>query len=230
MVTILIDLESEKQLAAKEAVKLIGNHQIVGLGTGSTAKYAIAEIGKLVKDGLQIKAVATSIHTAELATSLNIPLVTIDSVLSIDITIDGTDEFTKDLTLIKGGGGALLREKIVASLSKKTIIIADSSKLVTVLGKFKLPIAVLPIAFNYVLQQIKNLHGTGELRTVSGKPFITDEGNYIVDAHFGWIDNPASLSADLNNVSGIVVHGLFINLASKVIMGKGGATITFMPK
>jgi len=224
----IIDLESEKQLAAKEAVKLIGNHQIVGLGTGSTAKYAITAIGELVKNGLQIKAVATSLQTAELATSLLIPLVKIDSVLSIDITIDGTDEFTTDLALIKGGGGALLREKIVASLSKTTVIIADSSKQVAVLGKFKLPIAVLPIACNYVLQQIKILQGNGTIRMVAGKPFITDEGYQIVDADFGLIENPASLAIELNNVVGIVGHGLFINLASKIIMGKEEATITFM--
>lgn len=225
----IIDLESEKQLAAIEAVKLISNHQIVGLGTGSTAKYAIAAIGELVKNGLQIKAVASSIQTAELAASLNIPLVDIASVLSIDINIDGTDEFTTDLTLIKGGGGALLREKIIASLSKTTVIIADSSKQVMVLGRFKLPIAVLPIACNNVLQQIKTFHGTGSIRMVAGKRFITDEGNYIVDADFGLIDDPASLSFELNNVVGIVAHGLFVNLASKVIMGKNEATITLLP-
>ncbi len=223
------DLDTEKQLAAKEAVKLISNHQIVGLGTGSTAKYAITEIGALVKNGLQIQAVATSIKTAELATTLNIPLIDIDSVVSIDITIDGTDEFTNDLVLIKGGGGALLREKIVASLSKETIIIADSSKQVTELGKFKLPIAVLPIACNYVLKQIKKLDGSGTVRVIAGKPFITDDGNYIIDANVGLIKNPAALAMELNNIVGIVEHGLFVHLASKVIMGNGEATITFLP-
>lgn len=226
----IFDLETEKQLAANEAVKLFEDHQIVGLGTGSTAKYAITAIGELVKNGLTIKVVATSVQTAEMAISLNIPLIDIESVDSIDITIDGTDEFTTDLALIKGGGGALLREKIVASLSKTTVIIADSSKKVAVLGKFKLPIAVLPMACNYVLLQIKNLYGSGVVRMVAGKPFITDDGNYIVDADFGLIDNPAALSVELNNIVGIVAHGLFINLASKIIMGKGGTTITFMPK
>jgi len=225
----IIDLEREKKLAAKEAVKLIGNHQIVGLGTGSTAKYAINEIGQLVKNGLQIKAVATSLQTAELATRLNIPLIDIESVLAIDITIDGTDEFTTNLALIKGGGGALIKEKIVASLSKTTIIIADSSKQVTTLGKFKLPIAVLPIACNYVMAQIKNFHGAGVVRLIAGSPFITDEGNYIIDGDFGLIDNPSSLSTELNNIAGVVGHGLFINLASKVIMGKDEATISFLP-
>lgn len=222
------DLEREKKLAAKEAVKLIGNHQVVGLGTGSTAKYAIAEIGELVKNGLQIKAVATSLQTAALATALNIPLVDIANIVSIDITIDGTDEFTTDLTLIKGGGGALLREKIVASMSKETVIIADSSKQVDLLGKFKLPMAVLPFAGNYVLQQIEKQDGTGAVRLVAGKPFVTDEGNHIIDADFGLIANPASLAIQLNNIEGIVGHGLFIGLASRVIMGKDNTTISFL--
>lgn len=224
------DLEKEKELAAKEAVKFISDNQIVGLGTGSSAVHVIKEIGKMVKKGLKIQAIPTSNKTKELAESLNIPLIDINSIEAIDITIDGADEFTTDLTLIKGGGGALLREKIVASLTKQLIIIVDSSKKVDILGKFKLPIEVIPFASNYVLNQIKLINGKGKIRLVSDQPFSTDQRNYIVDADFGEIINPALLSDQLNGIEGIVGHGLFINLASKVIMGKNDSTITFEAK
>ena len=221
------NIEQEKQLAAKEAVKFIADHQIVGLGTGSTAYYAIREVGEMIKQGLDIQAVPTSNKTKELAESLHIPLVDINAVQSIDVTIDGADEFNRDLMLIKGGGGALLREKIVASLTREFIIIADSSKKVAVLGKFKLPIEVIPFAANYVLRQIQSLHGSGIIRSVGGKPFITDQGNFIVDADFGLITNPSQLAARLDEIVGLVEHGLFINMASKVIMGINGTTETF---
>lgn len=224
------DVEKEKQLAAKEAVKFINNNQVVGLGTGSSATYAIMEIGKMVKNGLNIQAVPTSNKTKLLAESLNIPLIDINTVDSIDITIDGADEFTDDLILIKGGGGALLNEKIVASLTKDEIIIADSTKKVDVLGKFKLPVEVIPFASNYVLNQIQLIKGLGNIRLVSGKPFITDHGNYIIDADFGLINNPFFLSDKLNTIEGIVGHGLFIKLVSRVIMGNNDSTITFSIK
>lgn len=221
------DLEKEKLLAAQQAVKFIENNQIVGLGTGSTAYYAIIEIGKLVSNGLKIKAVPTSDKTKSLAQSLNIPLININTVNSIDITIDGADEFTENLTLIKGGGGALIQEKIVASLTKDLIIIADSSKKVAVLGKFNLPIAVDPIAVDSVLSQIRSINGSGKIRLTSDKPFITDQGNYIVDVDFGLIKNPILLANKLNEIHGIVGHGLFIKLAQRVIMGQGDTTITY---
>jgi ribose 5-phosphate isomerase A len=220
------DLEKEKQLAAKEAVKYLSNNKIVGLGTGSTVTYAIKEIGELVKSGLKIKAVPTSNKTKELAESLDIPLTDINSIDKIDITIDGADEFNPDLILIKGGGGALLREKIVASLTIDEIIIVDSSKQVEKLGKFKLPIEVIPFASNYVQAKISELSGTGQVRFVGDSPFLTDEGNYIIDTNFGFITNPVYLSNKLNDIEGIVGHGLFINLTRKVIMGINNSTIT----
>ena len=222
------EIENEKKLAAKEAVKSIKNNQIVGLGTGSTADYAIMEIGKMVKNGLQIRAVSTSNKTKRLAESLNISLIDINSITSIDITIDGADEFTDDLILVKGGGGALLKEKIVASITKLEIIIVDSTKKVDFPGKFKLPVEVIPFAVNYVLSQIQLLKGFGQIRIVFGKPFITDNGNYIIDADFGLIKTPASLSDKLNSIEGIVAHGLFINLANKIIMVENDTTITFV--
>ncbi|MEP6712968.1 MAG: ribose-5-phosphate isomerase RpiA [Ferruginibacter sp.] len=221
------NIEQEKELAANEAVKLINNNMIVGLGTGSTARYAIEAIGKMVKEGLCIRAIPTSNTTKELAESLGITIIDINTIEAIDITIDGADEFTEDLVLIKGGGGALLKEKIVASLTKVEIIIADSSKKVDVLGKFKLPIEVIPFASSYVLNQIKISGGSGKIRRAAGDLFITDEGNYIIDADFGAITNPVQLSVKLNEIEGLVAHGLFINLASKVIMGINGTTREF---
>ena len=226
------DIEKEKSLAAKEAVKLISNNQIIGLGTGSTAVYAIKEIGNLVKNGMKIQGVPTSNKTKDLAETLNIPLADINQIDSIDITIDGADEFTGDLMLIKGGGGALLKEKIVASMTKEEIIIADSSKKVDRLGKFPLPVEVIPFDANYVTRKLSQLNGAGKIRIKNGSPFITDEGNYIIDADFGLIADPVYLSDTLNNIAGVVAHGLFIKLAKKVIMGvrDTNTAITFRPE
>lgn len=217
----------EKQSAAREAVKFIQQNDIVGLGTGSTAFFAIQEIAILVKNGLKIKGVPTSEHTAALALSLGIELLPMEEVKSIDITIDGADEFDAQLNLVKGGGGALFREKIVASLTKNEIIIADSGKLVTQLGKFKVPIEVVPLALNYVVQQLSKLNGKGEVRMKDNSPFITDNHNIIVDADFGLISDPAALAESLNRIEGILAHGLFVQLTSKIIMGKGTETITY---
>ena len=221
------DIEKEKQLAAKEAVKLLRDNMIVGLGTGSSAVYAIIEIGELVKKGLKIKAVPTSNRTKELAASLHIPLIDINAVTAIDITIDGADEFNSNLILIKGGGGALLREKIVASLTKEEIIITDSSKKVDLIGKFKVPIEVIPFASQYVLRQIEILNGAGQIRITGNNPFITDQGNYIIDADFGLISDPISLSQKLNEIEGLVAHGIFIGLTRKIIMGSNDSVIFF---
>lgn len=223
------DVEKEKYLAATEAVKFIRNNTVVGLGTGSTAVYAVKEIGNLVKNGLNIRAVPTSNKTKELAETLNIPLVDINDINAIDVTIDGADEFTSDLILIKGGGGALLKEKIVASVTNEEIIIADSSKKVDRLGKFPLPIEVIPFAANYVMRKISEMNVLGKIRVKDNSSFITDEGNYIIDAVFGVITDPIKLSETLNGIEGVVAHGLFIKLAKKVIMGVGdtGTTVTF---
>ncbi len=221
------NLKEEKLLAAKEAVKFIENNQIIGLGTGSTSEFVIKEIAKLVKNGLRIKGVPTSNATAELARSLNIPLITLDEADLIDLTIDGTDEFDADLNLIKGGGGALFREKMVARLTKQEIIIADSSKKVKILGAFKVPVEVVPIALNYVQKQIGKINGTSKIREKDGKIFVTDAGNYILDADFGKIKNPNNISEKLNAIEGIVCHGLFIGLAQMVIMADGDEIITF---
>lgn len=219
--------DNEKKLAAQAAVKLVQPGSIVGLGTGSSAYFAIMEIARLVEAGMNIRAVASSEHTASLAAAQGIPLLGFDQVTVIDITIDGADEFTSDRKLLKGGGGALFREKIVASMSKQEIIITDSSKLVDQLGAFRVPIEVIPLAMNHVMNAIQGLNGTPVLRKKVGKPFVTDNGNFVLDADFGLINDPESLSIALNNIDGLLVHGIFLNLATKIIMGRQDEVVYF---
>ncbi len=219
--------DAEKLAAAKAAVKLVKDGDVVGLGTGSTTTFAIIELGKRVKEGLQIRAAASSIRTEKLAKSLGIEILDLGHLSQIDISIDGADEFTASLDLIKGGGGALFREKIIASLSKNAIIITDASKKVKKLGAFTVPVEVIPLAYQYVFDQINNLGGNGILRTGENQTFITDNGNLIIDADFGLIDNPAKLASDLNQINGLLAHGLFINLTSKVMMSDGTDIIIF---
>jgi len=213
--------EQEKINAALKAVSFVKNGQIVGLGTGSTAYFAIKEIGQMVREGLQIRAVPTSEATRRLAEEWNIPLVDINDIDAIDVTIDGADEFNNKLQLIKGGGGALLREKIVATITRKQVIIADASKEVEKLGAFTVPIEVIPFAINAVTQKLRLLTGTAVLRVKNGQTYLTDQGNYILDVDFGLIDDPATLAKELDHVTGIVEHGLFIDLADYIIVGKG---------
>lgn len=217
----------EKEVAAREAVKYIKDGDIVGLGTGSTAYFAIIAVAELVKKGFKLKGVPTSEHTASLATSLGIELLDMDEVKYIDVTIDGADEFDDQLNLIKGGGGAHFREKIIASLTKKEIIIADSGKKVRKLGAFKVPVEIVPMALNYVVAEMAKLGGKGLVRMKGESQFITDNHNIIVDADFGLIEDASRLSERLKQIEGILAHGLFVNLASLVIMGKGNETVTY---
>jgi len=219
--------DAEKLAAAHAAVAFIKDGDFVGLGTGSTATFAIREIGEMVRGGLKIKAVASSIRTAELAQSYGIEIVDLGQVSSLDISIDGADEFTEDLNLIKGGGGALFREKIIASLSKNSIIITDTTKKVKQLGAFTVPIEVIPLAYQYVFDQVESLGGKARWRKTGDKNFITDNGNYIIDADFGLIAAPDQLAVALNQIDGLLAHGLFIGLTQKVIMSQGSHIIIF---
>jgi ribose 5-phosphate isomerase A len=209
-----------KQLAANKAVSFIKTRMTVGLGTGSTAYEAIEMLGeKVKKKELQIKAIATSKRSEEQARSLGIPIVSFAEIDQIDITIDGADETDEQLNLIKGGGGALLREKIVASNSKELIIIVDESKLVKHLGKFSLPVETVVFGWEKVFQKLKALGCVPKLRMGNDQPYITDNSNYIIDCAFGEILDPAVLHEKINAIVGVVENGLFINLASKVIAG-----------
>ena len=214
--------DREKQAASRASLPFVHDGNIVGLGTGSTAAYAVKFLGEQVKAGLKIRGIPTSVHTRDLAASLGIPLTTLDEFQQIDVTIDGADEFDPQLNLIKGGGGALLREKIIASASRQLVIIADASKQVAVLGRFPLPVEVIGFALPLVSKRVAALGASVKLRQdKSGKPFITDEGHRILDCTFGRIPDPPALARELKGIPGVVEHGLFIDLATVVLMAKG---------
>ena len=206
-----------KQLVGEKATEYIQNGMIVGLGTGSTAFFAIQKIGQMVRDGLKIQAVPTSKATEEMARELNIPLLGMAEVTEIDVTIDGADEFDPNKQLIKGGGGALLREKIVASITKFYICIADNSKGSDILGSFPLPVEVTPFAWEITLFQLEQLGCIPKLRMNEKERCITDNRNYIIDCKFESIRNPAELTIHLNQIPGVVENGLFANMADIII-------------
>ena len=207
--------QKEKELAGRAAAELVHDGDIVGLGTGSTAYFTVLALGERVKTGLKIVGIPTSNATADLARSVGIPLSTLDQHPEIDIDIDGADEIDPQLNLIKGGGGALLREKVVAAASKKMVVVADSGKLVPALGKFPLPVEIVSFARAVVEKKIASLGATPKLRTrPDGSPYLTDNGNPILDCSFGKIPDPPALARTLRDIPGIVEHGLFISLAS----------------
>jgi ribose 5-phosphate isomerase A len=198
---------------------------VVGLGTGSTAAWFVRALGERVKAGLDIRGVPTSEATAALARELSIPLVALDEVREIDLTVDGADEIGPGLSLIKGGGGALLREKLVWEASRRCVVIADAAKRVSTLGAFPLPIEVVAFGFRRTGDRIADVladHDIGvgpRLRLRDGEPVVTDGGNFIFDAACGAIRNPAALAADLKCVTGVVDHGLFLDLADEALVG-----------
>jgi len=211
----------EKQRSAEAACEYVKDGMIVGLGTGSTAEFAVKKIGELVRNGLSIRGIPTSDATKILAESEGIPLIDFSETMFIDLTIDGADEIDANLNMIKGGGAALLREKIVASASREEIIIVSVSKLVQQLGAFPLPVEVIPFGWQVVFNQLESLQGNPELRLKQGQPSVTDQGNFIVDCHFRKIENPEQLEQHLNMIPGVVENGLFINLCTRMIMADG---------
>ena len=217
---------SEKQRSAEAACEYVKDGMIVGLGTGSTAEFAVKKIGELVRNGLSIRGIPTSDSTKILAESVGIPLIDFSETMFIDLTIDGADEIDANLNMIKGGGAALLREKIVASASREEIIIVSSSKLVQQLGAFPLPVEVIPFGWQVVFNQLESLQGNPELRLKQGQPSVTDQGNFIIDCHFRKIENPEQLEQHLNMIPGVVENGLFINLCTRMIMADGENIIT----
>jgi ribose 5-phosphate isomerase A len=213
--------EQEKELAGRAAAKLVRDGDVVGLGTGSTAYFAILALGERVKSGLKVVGIPTSEATADLARKVGIPLATLEDHAEIDIDIDGADEIDPQLRMIKGGGGALLREKMIASASKKMVVIADSSKTVPVLGKFPLPVEIIPFARAVIEKKIASMGAIAKLRTKpDGKPFVTDNGHHILDCSFGKIADPEELAVTLDEMPGVVEHGLFIGLATIALIGR----------
>jgi ribose 5-phosphate isomerase A len=210
-----------KMLAAEEAVAQIQDGMIVGLGTGSTAKHAVDAIGRRVAAGLRVVGIPTSERTAEQSRKLGIPLATFAEYSKLDIAIDGADEVELGpLNLVKGLGGALLREKIVAAAAARFIVIVDESKLVQHLGTHApLPIEVNPFGWEVTARKIRELGGDPKLRMNDAKPYITDGSHYILDTSFGPIRNPPELAQRLDGVVGVVEHGLFVGLTSQVIIG-----------
>ena len=217
----MADLEAEKALAARRAIDEVESGMLVGLGTGSTMAYAIHELGARVGKGLRVKAVVTSSTSEALARSLGIELLPGPEVARVDLAIDGADEIDPTLNAIKGGGGALLREKIVAATADRMIVIVDSSKPVDRLGQFKLPLEVLPFASAWVTRSLNGLCVDAGPRIRGGVPFLTDQGNYIFDAPFDTIADPMALAAELDQIPGILEHGLFVTEIDIVMIGRG---------
>lgn len=223
----LSPIDKAKFVSAKHAVDFVEDGMRVGLGTGSTAAWMVRCLGELVReDGLRIKGVPTSTRTAELARDVGIDVISLDEAKWLDITIDGADEFDPNLHLIKGGGGALLQEKIVATASDQMIVITDASKEVEHLGAFPLPIEVIPFGWQTSKSLVEELlismdvmGRDATLRMNGDHPYVTDEGNYILDLHLGRIGNARQLSLVINQVPGVVENGLFVDICDIVILG-----------
>ena len=216
---------SEKQRAAEAATEYIDNGMIVGLGTGSTAEFAVRKIGKMVRQGLSIRGIPTSDSTKNLAAHEGIPLIDFSETMKIDLTIDGADEIDENLNMIKGGGAALLKEKIVAFTSKEEIIVVSSQKLVKQLGKFPLPVEVIQFGWEVTFNHLERLGGNPDLRINQGQPLLTDQGNFVIDCKFGQISDVIKLEKNLNMIPGVVENGLFVDLCSRMILAKGDKII-----
>jgi ribose 5-phosphate isomerase A len=228
-----MDIEAEKRAAAARAVEFVRPGMRLGLGTGSTAKYFVEFLAERVRAGLDVIAVPTSETTRSAAERLGVPLTSLDETPELDLTVDGADEIASDLSLIKGGGGALLREKIVATASARLIVIADESKWVSALGRFPLPVEVVPFGLAATRRAVElaaaaaGCPGPALLRRArDGHAFVTDGGHWILDAALERIADPKSLAGRLDGIAGVVEHGLFVGLAhAAVIAGSNGVRV-----
>jgi ribose 5-phosphate isomerase A len=229
----LSPIDKAKFVAAKRATRFVESGMRVGLGTGSTAAWLVRCLGEMVREeGLRFKGVPTSSRTAALAREVGIEVISLDEARWLDLTIDGADEFDRDLALIKGGGGALLQEKIVATASDQMVVIADAGKEVETLGAFPLPVEVIPFGWQTTKLLIEEalvgldvLGRTTTLRMNGDAPFVTDEGNYIIDLHLNRIGQPRQLSLVLNQIPGVVENGLFIDICDAVVIGFGDGRV-----
>jgi ribose 5-phosphate isomerase A len=209
-----------KQAAAHKAIEAVQSGMTVGLGSGSTAYFAIEKLGAMVRNGLQVQAVGSSVATEELARKAGISIVDFSEDMDIHLYVDGADEVDRNFNLIKGGGGSLVREKIVAFNSKAFVVIVDASKRVKTLGRFPLAVEVVPFAAPLTQQHLQKLGGQAVLRQRDGKTFISDNGNMIIDVHFNRIEDPVTLNAVINVIPGVVESGLFEGaMVKRVIVG-----------
>jgi ribose 5-phosphate isomerase A len=214
-----------KRRAGFRAAEFVEDGMRVGLGTGTTAEWLVARLGERVREeGLRVRCVPTSRRTEEQAKGLGIPLVTLGEAGGLDIAIDGADEIGPGLALIKGGGGALLREKLVASAARRFVVIADKSKLVEVLGRFPLPVEVVQFGWELTARRVSGVAGVEPVlrRGAGGEPFVTDNGNYILDCRCGEIHDPAQLERGLKALTGVVESGLFVNMADSAVLADEG--------
>ena len=219
--------DEAKLLVAKRAVEFVEDGMAVGLGTGTTATMFIRELGARVRQGLKIRCVASSDASHELGLSLGMDVKTLAELPELDLYVDGADEVGPGLSLIKGGGGALLREKIVASAAKEFLVVVDSTKLVQLLGKFPLPVEVVKMALPIVEPRLAALELNPKLRKAKNGtgPYLTDEGNYILDCACGVIEEPEVLAAEIRGIVGVVEHGLFLGMATlALVAGEDGVT------
>lgn len=215
-----MNTEHLKKIAAEKATEEVRDGTVVGLGTGSTVYYALLKLGAMVRDGLNIIGIPTSDGTEKIATEQGIPLSTLASHPIIELTIDGADEVDAHLNLIKGGGAALVREKIIANASKRILIVVDESKVSRVLGtSFALPVEIVQFGWEATQREVNKICGKSDLRGGIENPLVTDNGNYILDCHFDGIPEPEKIELQLNNVPGVVENGIFVNRADKVIIG-----------
>ncbi|HYC76642.1 MAG TPA: ribose-5-phosphate isomerase RpiA [Planctomycetota bacterium] len=216
------EVEAQKRLAARRAVEFVEDGMLLGLGTGSTAAYAVGALAERLRGGLKLEgAVPTSEATRAQAERLGIPLKRLADVARLHLAIDGADEVDPHLNLVKGGGGALLREKVVESLAERFIVVVDASKLAPKLGGFPLPVEVAPFAAEVVARAVERLGGKPRLRLArDGGPFLTDNGFHLLDCDFGRIDDPPALAAKLDAQPGVAEHGLFCGMASLVVVGR----------
>ncbi|PLR89075.1 ribose-5-phosphate isomerase RpiA [Bacillus sp. T33-2] len=213
-------IDVKKKSAGEKAVELIKDGMTVGLGSGSTIYWTLQKLGELVKNGLNVKGIPSSRRTEQWATGFGIPLTDFSEVSSLDLAIDGADEVDSDFNLIKGGGGSLLREKIVDAASGELIIVVDDSKIVSRLGRFALPVEVVPFGWEITARKITGLGCKPKLRTRDNGVFLSDNGNYILDCQFDSIPDPHELHKNLKLLLGVVETGLFIGMANKVIVGE----------
>ena len=210
---------NNKQRAAAAAAELITDGMILGLGTGTTASYLLQILGERVRQGMRIQGVPTSEATRQLALAEGVPLTTLEEQPVLDLCLDGADEVDPELNLIKGGGGALLREKIVASAARERIIMVDACKCVDYLGAFPVAVEVIPFGWEVTRRQLEQFGGVSNLRQREGKPFVTDQNHYIIDCNLSRIKDASELNQQLNQLPGVVENGLFVDMTERLIIG-----------